>query len=450
MYILFCNNNVIVNIIVYVNLLFCIRVKMTNETSLKYFFSVLREKKASFEENYKYFASKLAPKFSLFNFFRSDENTLSYIISNLLDPNGEHEQGTLFLKLFLEMIDDKLGRDKSYLYSMVEKVIDLAKSTTESVTKEIENNQRRIDIVIDFEKFGIGIENKPWACDQENQLFDYSVTLEKRYPSSKGADFLLIYLTGSDWSVDHFTIKPDKLQKLIDENKFLQITYFEIKKWLSNCEKFCVAEKVRFFLRDFIDYCDITFLERVSDMENNDFITNYLLSSETNLELGLEVSAKIEKVKLKLSNDFADKIALRLSEIKPELILEKSEQFGYLPKKNTNLYIYKKEWELCIGVGYDSYDGFYWGITKYEAHNGYLSDADISNIESKLGIKVKRYSNQKWWYSFLVQFEKPYSYWVNDDSNWKAILSNDETLVNIVVDKVIRLYNVICEGKIKM
>lgn len=424
--------------------------RMIDEIKLNHFFSVLREKKKSFAENYKYFAPKLAPKFNIFNFVRRDENALSFIISNLLDPQGDHEQGTVFLRLFLDMLDLKLNREKSYLWSKVEKNIDKARCVTESATGQIENRQRRIDIVVDFGNFGIGIENKPWACDQKDQLLDYSLELEKRYPTLYGADFILIYLTGGDWDVSQFTISSEKLDVLISKNRFVQITFFEIRQWLLNCEMKCVADRVRFFLRDFIEYCDVTFLGVSLNMGNENLISNYMLSSASNLELSFDIGSQIDDVKSILSNKFADKIAKKLKIDCLDLVFRKADNFGYSSKKNSNLYIFKEDWELCIGIGYDNYDGFYWGVTKWEAHNKYLKDIEIAKIETRLGVKVKRYANLKWWYSFLVQFEKPYSYWVSDNSQWRERLSNDDILVDIVATKIVELYNAIVAEKIEM
>ena len=64
----------------------------------------------------------------------------------------------------------------------------------ESCTVFIKNRKRRIDLLVDGGKWGIGIENKPWAGEQKGQLQDYADDLEKRF----GEDFLLIRLTGRD------------------------------------------------------------------------------------------------------------------------------------------------------------------------------------------------------------------------------------------------------------
>ena len=43
------------------------------------------------------YAKQLSPDFSVFNYIYTDEMMLSRIIADLLNPTGEHAQGTVFL-----------------------------------------------------------------------------------------------------------------------------------------------------------------------------------------------------------------------------------------------------------------------------------------------------------------------------------------------------------------
>jgi len=101
----------------------------------------------------------LASSFNVFDYIDPNENGLSDIIAELLNPNGSHGQGDIFLKGFLEIIVEQKG------YS------------TQNA-----NLYRRIDITIEFDsgKSAIGIENKPWAGEQEDQIKDYKEHLSKK------------------------------------------------------------------------------------------------------------------------------------------------------------------------------------------------------------------------------------------------------------------------------
>ncbi|KWR92418.1 hypothetical protein AVM48_19120 [Acinetobacter baumannii] len=54
----------------------------------------------------------LAPKFSIFSYFRTDELILSNILADLLDPQGSHGQDYLFIKKWIEL--RKNGLDESW------------------------------------------------------------------------------------------------------------------------------------------------------------------------------------------------------------------------------------------------------------------------------------------------------------------------------------------------
>ena len=48
---------------------------------------------------------QLARRFNVFRYLRTDENGLSRMIADLLDPAGDHGQGAVFLRL----LTDRLG-----------------------------------------------------------------------------------------------------------------------------------------------------------------------------------------------------------------------------------------------------------------------------------------------------------------------------------------------------
>src|SRR5262245_47098510 len=49
------------------------------------------------------YRARLAPDFSVFTrYIQPDENRLSLVLADLLDPDGDHGQGQLFLREFLD------------------------------------------------------------------------------------------------------------------------------------------------------------------------------------------------------------------------------------------------------------------------------------------------------------------------------------------------------------
>ena len=62
---------------------------MNDEARLIHFFSVLREKRKAYADNYAFFALQLDPRFNSFKFIRPDEMKLSEILATLLNPHGD-------------------------------------------------------------------------------------------------------------------------------------------------------------------------------------------------------------------------------------------------------------------------------------------------------------------------------------------------------------------------
>lgn len=106
-----------------------------------------------------------SPRLSAFELLGTNENTLSNVMAELFDPRGAHGQGLLFLNALLRNIGEPISHNR-----------DSIKITREFATK----HRRRIDILIETPSSLIGIENKPFAEQSENQLSDYQKDLEER------------------------------------------------------------------------------------------------------------------------------------------------------------------------------------------------------------------------------------------------------------------------------
>ena len=419
-----------------------------DEATLNHFFSILTEKKKAYDENYKYFAPKLAPKFNVFNFVRRDENALSFIILNLLDPKGDHEQGSVFLELFISLLESKMDGAKNQHLSGLGPGIENAKCTTESTTSQITNNQRRIDIVIDFGNFGIGIENKPWAFDQKDQLLDYSKELESRYKSSDGKDFLLVYLTGGDWKPEEYTIPAYKLQELNITNRFVQINFEDIESWLLECEAKCKADRVRNFLRDFVEYCGKEF-GRLGNMERGNMTIDFALKDKEKFEIAFEIGRNFDEMRKTILTKFIDKIRTELSKRKIEGDVFINEKFGAGNNTNQCIGIRQKHWQNHA-IAFEYGKCAYWGVKR----NGISIDllpVDVqtqilsNNIEYPLkGQNQKDNSN---YFSIIGDFEKDFLYWFQDISAWEDMYFGDK-LSHSIVNKYEYLSKIIETEKI--
>ena len=150
-----------------------------------------------------------------FNIFRilrneSDEVHLhSRFIYELLNPNGSHGLGTVFIKLFIEVCNLP-----AINYSQLQ------------VLREHSN----IDILIQDNQNAIIIENKIYAIDQHEQLKRYQEYATKSYRKPK-----LVYLTlhGKE---------PTSWSKGDMQDKIHLISYAqEIDQWITSCIKECAV-----------------------------------------------------------------------------------------------------------------------------------------------------------------------------------------------------------------
>jgi hypothetical protein len=190
-----------------------------------------------------------ADAFTVFDYIEPDENCLSDILADLLNPRGPHGQGDCFLQLFMRTMGVPLPCDSQRVTI-----------TREERTRFLPNPLRRIDVLLDFDTFGIGIENKPWAEEQPDQVKDYLDHLRRRY----GEAFLLVYLSG-DGSAPP-SVPFVELVRLKERKQFRLVAYpIELCLWVDDCVKNCQAEKVRWFLRDLASYLRRWFSRAVED-----------------------------------------------------------------------------------------------------------------------------------------------------------------------------------------
>ena len=180
-----------------------------------------------------------ATRFSVFHYFKENENLVSGIFADLLSPDGRHGQGVAFLRLFLDEIDrgGKASIRKRRDYGSLEQCSVYTEYATSS--------GRRIDILLELEDKMIGIENKPWAYEQPNQLQDYLDFLQERDDQA-----CVLYLSGS--GAHSTTIENDDRYLTIPYGH--RQSYPSVAHWIAECSRRCHADKVQWFLKDLHEY----------------------------------------------------------------------------------------------------------------------------------------------------------------------------------------------------
>lgn len=427
--------------------------------SLNVFLATVRAELDSYKRFMEIHAPQLAPGFNMVSCFNPNENKLSAVIAMLLDPNGGHGQGSLFLSAFLnklkEGFDDKtvailkahfgveqINKYKEALENKLKnKLIDAElkriteKPRCEVATSNIANSQRRIDILIHFNTketkgFGIAIENKPSAPDQDDQLKEYNDHLFKQYGKD---NYLQIYLSGSGNLPEENSITSNEWNDLACDGCLTLMTYSQLKEWACLCAEKCKAPRLRYFIEDLAEYIRDEFEGGLPDMEK---------------ELIIEQSAKKENINA----------AFAIGSTWPETMQHLIKKLAELVKQS--LEVTSGSWEVEPDFNYYGTDSgfslyrkglwsryrikcifeqtsarlFFCGISK-------TSSQEPDDYDKQLAKKMdeefteKEYPNFNWvWWEY---FDAPYDNWSNSSVPWAGIYENGET-VNIVTAMVKR------------
>ena len=266
--------------------------------------------------------------FTLFHDFSDEVNLHSNFIASLLDPNGDHYKGDLFLKLFLETcgIDD---------FS-----IDTSRAT---VFKEF----KHIDIYISDGKKHIILENKVYAKDQPTQIARYIETIKgegaKESDRVKDEDICVLYLHPDGKLPDNQSF-GDYHTRLLGENpsiKFKVISYGkEILEWIDKCKnEVSNLTDLNVFLSQYKDAIEMIYdrYKRIDKMETANLVEIF----KENYTAVSEIANNYQEMRKKIIYSFfsnAAKILRGDSEIKSVYDIKTEENQDYRPiiitKKN--------------------------------------------------------------------------------------------------------------------
>src|SRR5882672_6602937 len=125
------------------------------------FFADVRRRVELAEMRQRRIDKRRATRFNVLDLIEPDENKLSDILADLLDPKGKHGQGDLFLRLLFKQLS--LGSDQ--------KPTKDASVQREAPTHGIQKYRRRMDVFVQAGVL-VAIENKVDSVDQIDQVKD--------------------------------------------------------------------------------------------------------------------------------------------------------------------------------------------------------------------------------------------------------------------------------------
>jgi hypothetical protein len=270
--------------------------------------------------------------FNIFNILNvdDDEHCHSSFIYELLNPNGSHYKGNLFLKLFLEEVKLEDFPIKNVTVKK-EKFIGYIKNNTGG----------RIDIVISnnlnmYQQ--IFIENKIYAKDQNDQLLHY-------YNYNKKAHLFYLTLTGKN--ADESNMGKNS------EIKYTKLSYeYNILNWLEKCKEASMNNPI---LKETITQYILLIKQLTNQTRSKEMKNEYLdiiLRDSGNVSAAFEIANNIQDIEYRILKDkfipslelLAKKLGLKLV-ASPEWCFDQFWGFSFK----------KEEWkDLIINFEFES------------------------------------------------------------------------------------------------
>ncbi|BEG99006.1 PD-(D/E)XK nuclease family protein [Bacteroides sedimenti] len=335
--------------------------------------------------------------FSILRMERIENNTHSAFLKELLDPKGAHLKDGIFLKLFLECIENS-DLDVNTAKVELEKHI--------GPRNDKNKTGGRVDIFIsDIKGSCVSIENKIDAQDQYAQI--------ERYCNYKKGENKVYYLT-LDGKL------PDKTScgKLKADTDYFLLSYKNhILKWLELCLEKSVDDPI---LRESIKQYAILIKKITHTMNNEEekelidiMLRHYEESSYISSNFNKAKQIITEKIRTDVYNELTKKLKDRYLVVKGYDTSKTYSQIWIKPKQTLESYLYFGI-ESFSGVG--NFNGqLFVGVINNSAPKR-CSYADVEGNES--------FSN--WWIN-VTKLENYKNYILN--------MSNPETISYILNEK---------------
>lgn len=287
-------------------------------------------------------------QFNIFKVCGIDHYELQHsaIISELLNPQGSHGQGKLYLKLFMQVYGSKLPID--------EIEYDKVRVRTEKWTEAYDG---RMDICVEYDGLPfVIIENKLYAKDQSIQLKKYKEDSDKiikksQYPKQK---YEIVYLTLDG---------KDATKESGESVDYIRMSYsYDIIKWLN----LCIDNSARIpLVRETL----VQYQNHIKHLTNQDF---YMTKQEELFKILENHPLEVDEIIRCANSDYFDYLFEK--HLKPKLLqyaynkgLEYEEPLWFSSRKwhNVKIGIDTNYTGCCSGVVYETEKEYQTKIWEY-------------------------------------------------------------------------------------
>ncbi|MEF3169217.1 MAG: PD-(D/E)XK nuclease family protein [Deltaproteobacteria bacterium] len=332
---------------------------------------------------------QLTPNFNIFSIMAADEVHFTKLFAFLLDPEGDHKEGDIFLNQFMQEIG----------------IVDISTLGQFDFVKPEYNIQNgKIDIFIQYYNHTFIVENKLWGDDSKCQLDKYIDWIE-----AWEGNYSIIYLSLKGEDPKHCK-RWDPNDK---DKKYISLSYKDIYNWLVKCKEKCKFQKNKSFIEMFQEWIIIITggAPMMQVMQDKDIVKNIVCENKDIFNVLWEVTKVFdlkdhltEKCVKSARNELIQLVKNKFS-VKYLVQVDNEEKF-LNTEGHGDIYLYKEDWvkdgDLIIYYAIETHkgwtNGIYLGISRKKKNFKYPHEDDIFNALKEMA-DTNQYEVTKdvWW-----------------------------------------------------
>lgn len=357
-----------------------------------------------------------------FNLFQSlcistNELVHSKMIAELLNPNGAHRKGSIFLEKFLSIYN--IGFKIDTKTAMVSTEYNIG-----TITKDYSYGGKIDVLVSDADKHALIIENKIYAGDQKKQLYRYA-----KYAKQNHNKYIIVYLTLDCHEPTTFSTgkKPDY--------EYIMYSYEDdILPWLDECMKECIKGSILY--NSILQYSQcVRKLLKLMNVETENNIVN-IATDKKNINSALALFDNEKAIKKKIIDNFVEALCV------------KAKNYGFTPnvdlfgdKKGATISFcipkQSKKWALFFECNKKNVNDVAYFISLISGKTSKIKKTDLTNIPHIWQAFEQEKNKPCGWSYFWSESGERYSgNWYNwyDNKTLQAMV--DGRLLDFITDTI--------------
>lgn len=379
-------------------------------------------------------------KYNIFHILEMTEKevVMCRFLTDLLNPEGQHGYGILFLKSFFT---DVLNENR---------INDILLAHTDVIKEFAIDNERRIDIVICNAQFFIPIEVKIYATEQAGQCYDYF-----EYAKTFDENTQIVYLTRFGSEPTEYSRKAKNGTEILPNDKIKCISWEkDICEWLTAL-LIQLNEPIKSMVVQYIDA--IHFIANRKDDRIMEKTLEILYESADFFRAGIQIEKTMKAAKLRLIRLVFDDFREEMETAVPKYGLELEKDaiyYSYDEKYHEKFYdcystfpglnyvikranFQKSSLQMWfrIEVEHNLFAGISLFDTEAVPKDGNLKGCQVNDITAEIIDEAAKYLNKDiitpadWWFAWCYPNGKHQDAYYDDVPDFKHM---NQCAVNLV------------------